>query len=94
MARSSTSAFYLTAAFYLVFALLTVLAYVLAQFGWIGAIPNLYWLRVHALTIGVLAQSLLGILPGLFASRSKSPAPPSWALWVVFILLSRCSVPM
>jgi hypothetical protein len=88
MARSPTSAFLAAAAFYLVFALSTVLAFVLAQFGWIGAIPNLYWLRIHALTIGVLAQSLLGILPGLFASRSKSPAPPPWALWTVFVLLN------
>jgi hypothetical protein len=88
MARSPTPAFLAAAAFYLVFALSTVLAFVLAQFGWIGAIPNLYWLRIHALTIGVLAQSLLGILPGLFASRSKSPAPPPWALWTVFALLN------
>lgn len=88
MARSPTSAFLAAAAFYLVFALSTVLAFVLAQFGWIGAIPNLYWLRMHALTIGVLAQSLLGILPGLFASRSRGPAPPPWTLWTVFALLN------
>ncbi len=88
MARSPTAAFLAAAAIYLVFALSTVLAYALAQFGWMAAIPNLYWLRVHALTIGVLAQTLLGLLPGLFASRSRSPAPPPWTLWAVFALLN------
>lgn len=88
MARSPTSAYFITAALYLVFALLTVLAYALAQFGWIGTIPNLYWLRMHALTIGVLAQALLGVLPALSAQRLRSPAPPRWVLWTVFVLLN------
>ncbi len=88
MARSTTSAYFIAAALYLVFALLTVLAYALAQFGWIGTIPNLYWLRMHALTIGVLAQALLGVLPALSAQRLRSPAPPRWVLWTVFVLLN------
>jgi len=80
--------FYWMAAFYLLLAILSLLDHLLLQFGLAPGLTNLYWLRLHLLTIGVLAQAVLGTLPNLLATRLNLKRPPPTALWTIFGLLN------
>lgn len=76
------------AAVYLVVALLSLLDYILALFGIIQPLGNLYWFRLHLITIGVLAQAVMGVLPLLLARRLNVRTPSPTALWILFGLLN------
>jgi cytochrome c oxidase cbb3-type subunit I len=80
--------FYTMAAIYLVLAVLSLIDKVLIQFGLAPALTNLYWLRLHLLTIGVLAQAVLGTLPHLLADRLGVKPPRAAGQWVVWSLLN------
>ena len=66
------------AAVYLIVALLSLLDYSLALFGIIQPLGNLDWFRLHLITIGVLAQAGMGVVPLLLARRLDvgTPVPP------------------
>jgi cytochrome c oxidase cbb3-type subunit I len=81
-------AFYTMAAIYLVLALLSLIDKVLIQFGLAPVVTNLYWLRLHLLTIGVLAQAVLGTLPHLLADRLDVKPPGAAGQWAVWTLLN------
>jgi hypothetical protein len=72
------------AAIYLIVALLSLVDYVLALFGLIQPLGNLYWFRLHLITIGVLAQAVFGILPLLLAKRLGVAAPGQTISWFLF----------
>ena len=76
------------AAIYLVVALLSLLDYILALFGIIQPLGNLYWFRLHLITIGVLAQAVMGVLPLLLARRLDVRTPSPTVLWILFGLLN------
>ncbi len=69
-------------------ALLSLLDFTLAQFGLLPELNNLYWFRLHVLTIGLLVQAAFGVLPLLLARRLSTDAPASWQRWLVFALLN------
>jgi cytochrome c oxidase cbb3-type subunit I len=79
---------YWMAAFYLLLAVLSLLDQILLQFGLAPGLTNLYWLRLHLLTIGVLAQAVLGTLPSLLTTRLNLKRPPPTALWTIFGLFN------
>lgn len=80
--------FYWTAAVYLLLAVFSLIDHSLLQFGLAPGLTNLYWLRLHLLTIGVLAQAVLGTLPHFLATRLNSKRPQPLALWTIFGLLN------
>ncbi len=73
---------------YLVVALLSLVDFILAQFGLAPALGNLYWFRLHMITIGVLAQSVMGVLPLLLARQLRTAPPNPAAQWALLILLN------
>ncbi len=83
-----TRAHFLIALVYGVVALLSLLNFTLAQFGILPELNNLYWFRLHVLTIGVLVQAAFGVLPLLLARRLSATPPPSWQMWSVFVFLN------
>ena len=57
---------------------------------WLGnlapAIPDIVWTRIHLLTIGVLIQAVVGMLPSLLAAKTglRMPGPGlQWSIWVL-----------
>ncbi len=87
-ATSITRAHITMAAIYLVVALLSLFDFILAQFGLIAPLENLYWFRLHMITIGVLAQAVMGVLPLLLARRLRVAAPTGALPWILFGLLN------
>jgi hypothetical protein len=81
-------AFYTMAAIYLVLAILSLIDMVLISFGLAPPVTNLYWLRLHLLTIGVLAQAVLATLPYLLADRLRVKPPAVAGQWTVWALLN------
>ena len=63
------------AALYLGVALLAAVDSSLTNFALIPWFNGLRWLRVHLITLGVLAQGLFGVLPNLVAIRAGRPKP-------------------
>ncbi|HEU5347018.1 MAG TPA: hypothetical protein VFU63_00265, partial [Ktedonobacterales bacterium] len=55
--------FYLMAGVYLILDVLALAAMALVTADVIAPIPNLIWMRIHLLTIGVVVQVVLGALP-------------------------------
>lgn len=76
------------AALYLVVALLSLVDFILAQFGLAPSLGNLYWFRLHMITIGVLAQAVMGVLPLLLARQLRTAPPNPAAQWAVLALLN------
>lgn len=72
------------AAVYLIVALLSLVDYILALFGLMQPLGNLYWFRLHLNTIGVLAQAVFGILPLLLARRLGVATPGQAISWFLF----------
>lgn len=76
--------FLLMAAFYLVVAIVVVLDAVLTSFNLIPWFVGLPWLRVHFITLGVLAQAAFGVLPAFVANRRGAEAPATrWDIWLL-----------
>ena len=84
--RALRNPFYLMAGVYLVLDVLALAAMALATAGVGIPIPNLSWLRIHLLTIGVVTQVVLGALPDLMAARLGVKPPGralNGALWLL-----------
>lgn len=73
---------------YLVVALLSLVDFILAQFGLAPSLGNLYWFRLHMITIGVLVQAVMGVLPLLLARQLRTTPPAAAAQWTLLALLN------
>ncbi|MCP5095507.1 MAG: hypothetical protein GY943_08150 [Chloroflexi bacterium] len=66
---------------------LAVLAALESSFSSLKIVPwfnGMVWLRVHLITLGVLAQILFGILPAIAAIRHRLPKPNMrWDIWLI-----------
>jgi cytochrome c oxidase cbb3-type subunit I len=82
--------FYLMAGVYLMVDVLALAAMALVLAGVLAPIPNLVWLRIHLLTIGVVVQVILGTLSGYVAARLGAQ-PPGRALNITLWLLVNLS---
>ncbi len=67
--------FYLMASVYLALDVLALAAMALVTAGVIAPLPDLVWVRIHLLTIGVVVQIILGSAPGLVASKLGARPP-------------------
>ncbi len=57
----------------------------LAYLGWMPAFGNIKWMRVHFVTLGVLTESVIGLLPVLTARGLKLPKPKvNWSVWLAY----------
>ena len=83
--------FYLMAGVYLVLDALALTAMALVTAGVLAPIPNLVWIRIHLLTIGVVVQIILGSLPG-FVSARLGAQPPGRAMTATLWLLVNASL--
>jgi cytochrome c oxidase cbb3-type subunit I len=88
--RALRNPFYLMAGVYLVLDVLALAAMALVTAGVGVPIPNLSWLRIHLLTIGVVTQVVLGALPSLMAAK-LGVKPPGRALSATLWLLVNAS---
>ena len=83
------------------FAVLGALAAIdaaLASVGVTSFLMGLRWLRVHLVTIGIVAEAAFGLLPGLVALRAGRPAPPPrndrWLLLNVGLVTLLVGIPL
>lgn len=73
----------LTTLLYTFVAILAAADSSLISFNLLGSFPALVWVRVHFITLGILAQVIFGLLPGLVASLAKKPRPSMrWDIWL------------
>ncbi len=76
--------FLLMAVFYLVVAILAAIDAALTGFSLLPWFTGLPWLRVHFITLGVLAETTFGVLPIIQASRRGVPSPSTrWDIWLL-----------
>ena len=72
----------------LLYAALAVLAALdssLASFGVLPFLSGLRWFRVHFITLGVLTESIFGVLATLVATRGSRAKPATrWDIWALF----------
>lgn len=61
--------FYLMAGVYLTLDVVALAAMALVTAGVMAPIPDLVWMRIHLLTIGVVVQAILGSAPTIVAAR-------------------------
>lgn len=56
----------------------------LANLGLVEWFNGLRWLRVHFITLGILVETLFGILPALVAAHVQKPRPDvRWDIWLL-----------
>lgn len=82
--------FYLMAGVYLTLDVVALAAMALVTAGVMSPFPDLVWVRIHLLTIGVVTQVILGSAPGLVAAR-LGVRPPGRAMNAVLWLLVNAS---
>lgn len=80
--------FYLMAGLYLLVDALAVAALALVTAGLLPSIAGLGWLRVHLLTIGVVTQVVLGLLPGIAAAKLGAKAPDPRLTQITWLLVN------
>lgn len=75
--------YFLMVLLYTVAALMIALASSVISFEIIPWFNGMRWLRVHLITLGILAQAAFGLLPLLTAARLKAPRPETrWEIWL------------
>ena len=67
--------YFVTALFYLALAILVALDSAGASFAIFPWFNGLRWLRIHFITLGVVTETLFGVLPVLTARRLALPPP-------------------
>ena len=73
----------LTALLYIFVALLAAADASLFSLHLASSFYALRWVRIHFITLGLIAQAVFGLLPMLFASLSKKPRPAMrWDIWL------------
>jgi hypothetical protein len=80
--------FYLMAGLYLLVDALAVAAMALVTADILPSIAGLNWLRVHLLTIGVVTQVVLGMLPGIAAAKLGAKAPDPRLTQITWLLVN------
>ncbi|MCL7452411.1 MAG: hypothetical protein M8467_05120 [Anaerolineae bacterium] len=71
--------------FYFSIAIVATLGSALVSADFVASVGNLRWLRVHFITLGMLTQAVLGVLPGLVAARAGNRTPRTrWDIWLVY----------
>ncbi len=76
--------FFLTSLLFGFFAVLGAVDAASVSFDLLPAFPGLRWLRVHLITLGIVTQSLFGLMPGLVAARHGLQKPkPRLDIWLV-----------
>jgi cytochrome c oxidase cbb3-type subunit I len=71
--------------FYFSIAIVATLGSALVSADLLASVGSLRWLRVHFITLGMLTQAVLGILPALVAARAGQRTPRTrWDIWLVF----------
>ena len=74
--------FFLMAGLFGALAVLAMLASSLADVGALAWFSGLRWLRVHVITLGILAEIAFGLLPRIVAANSDKPTPAvRWDIW-------------
>lgn len=69
---------------YAIVGLLSAIDASLVSLNVFNVFPALRWMRVHFVTLGILSQTIFGLLPTLVASFSKKPRPPMrWDIWLL-----------
>ncbi|MCB0099239.1 MAG: hypothetical protein KDE46_26080, partial [Caldilineaceae bacterium] len=78
-----TNPYFLMALLYLFVALLAALDASLTSLNLLAWFQGIRWLRVHFITLGVMTETLFGILPLLAAARAGLPRPTfRWDIWL------------
>lgn len=80
--------FYLMAGIYLLVDAIALASQALATMGIMPFIPDLDWLRIHLLTIGVVVQAILGTLPRLTAVKLGKKEPGAALTWILWLLVN------
>ncbi|MCC6383360.1 MAG: hypothetical protein IT304_12710, partial [Dehalococcoidia bacterium] len=74
--------YFVTALFYLLLAVLAALDSAATSFSILPWFNGLRWLRVHFITLGIVTETIFGVLPILTARRFSRPTPPvRWDIW-------------
>lgn len=87
----------LMVAFFLFLAFLGALDAALTSVGWLTWFNGLPWLRAHFITIGVLLEVTLGVLPFLIRRRDGRATPIHWDIWLALnggLLLLLIGIPL
>lgn len=84
--RGSLNPFFLMALLYSVLAAAALAYQALWLAGFAPAVPGIVWTRVHLLTIGVVAQYILGALPSTISRRTGLPEPGAGLQWGIWLL--------
>ncbi|MBM4422722.1 MAG: hypothetical protein FJ030_04935 [Chloroflexi bacterium] len=75
--------YFLMSMLYASLAVLAALDASLASWGFVQWFNGLRWLRVHLITLGVLAEIIFGVAPALTAIRHGLPKPRiRWDIWL------------
>jgi hypothetical protein len=90
--------FLMTSLLFAFFAVLGAVDAASVSFDLIAAFPGLRWVRVHLITLGIVTQSLFGLLPGLVAARHGLPKPRTrldiWLVLTTGILTLLFGIPL
>lgn len=90
--------YYLMVIIYLVLAMLAIVYTIALPYLQLPFIPNMRWLIVHLVTMGVFTQSVFGALPQVAAGRSGRGAPAfgpgMWLLLNVGLALLAAGIPL
>lgn len=74
--------YFLMALFYLLVAVLAALDSAATSFAILPWFNGLRWLRIHFITLGVVTETVFGVLPILTARHFSLPTPPvRWDIW-------------
>lgn len=90
--------YFVMALLYLAVAILAALDSAATSFAILPWFNGLRWLRIHFITLGVVTETIFGVLPILTARRFSLPAPPvRWDIWVTLnggLLLLVAGIPI
>lgn len=76
--------FLLMAVFYLIVAIVAAADAALTSFNLLPWFVGLPWLRAHFITLGVLTETVFGVLPGFVAARRGAATPATrWDIWLI-----------
>ncbi|HSJ57622.1 MAG TPA: hypothetical protein VLC95_10600 [Anaerolineae bacterium] len=81
---STFNPYLLMSLFYFSLAVVATAGSALVSADLLATAGSLRWLRVHFITLGMLTQAAMGVLPGLVADRAGQPRPRTrWDVWLL-----------
>ncbi len=79
-----SSPYLLMSLLYLAVAVLAALDVTLSHLGLVSWMNGLRWLRIHFITLGLLTETVFGVIPLLVAARLGLPRPRTrWDIWLL-----------